>query len=63
MENITITREEFRDAILKANEEFTNVGKKAGDEAATANLMMGIQNVLFGSLLETVLFADKKEEN
>ena len=52
---ITITEEQFFDAISKANDHFMEVAKATpGEEAVTA--LMGIQNIAFGTLIGMVLF-------
>lgn len=61
MENITISRYDFRDAVMKANDEWGNIGNRNDEQSETTNFMMGLHNILFGSLLEKTLF-DKTEE-
>ena len=52
---ITITEEQFFDAISKANDHFMKVAKDVPGEEAI-NALMGIQNITFGTLLGAVLF-------
>lgn len=61
METITITREQFNDAVMKANDKFKEIGSKKDADAKNdmVNLMMGLQNTVFGSLLGSVLFEDE----
>ena len=64
MDTITITRDQFFDAVRLANDNFTKLGEKHkktdGDEMAS--LMMGLQNIMFGSMISDVLFSDTKSE-
>lgn len=60
---ITITKEQFRDAISKASDKWDSIGKETPNYDASKCMLMTLQNIMFGSLLEDVLFADKKEEN
>ena len=64
MDSITITKEQFADAVRVANNNFAKLGEKHkkddGDEMAS--LLMGLQNVMFGSMIADVLFADTKAE-
>lgn len=60
---ITITREQFRDAISKATDNWNSIGKETRNYDACKSMLMTLQNIMFGSLLEEVLFEDKEEEN
>ena len=52
---VTITEDEFFEAVKKANEVWMEIGKKTpGDELL--NVMMGMQNMTFGSVIASVLF-------
>lgn len=58
MESITITVEQFNDAVIKANDKFKEIGDKRNTDSKNemADLMMGLQNILFGGLIREVLF-------
>ena len=54
---ITITEEQFFDAVVKANEKFMEIGEKTPVEHdEMINMMMGLQNTAFGALIGAVLF-------
>lgn len=61
MKTITITEEQFKDAVTKANDKFKKIGSKKDTDAKNemAEFMMGLQNIMFGSLIGDVLFNDK----
>lgn len=58
MEKIIITREDFRKAVIDANEEALKIlsEKDDSEKAKTVNFLMGLQNVTFGSMIEHLLF-------
>ena len=63
MDSITITKEQFNEALIEANKQFAESGKTPNDgKAEMVQFMMGLQNIAFGSLLGNILFS-KKEEN
>lgn len=54
---ITITEEQFFEAVTKANEKFMEIGEQTPVEHdEMINLMMGLQNTAFGALIGAVLF-------
>lgn len=63
MENktITITEEQFRDAIEKADEKWREIGKKADCQDPMKHMMMSIHNIMFGSLIAKVLFEESED--
>lgn len=64
MDTITITREQFHEAVVEAEKKFAAVGERPkGSEQEMINMMMSLQNILFGTMIGDVLFGDKKEEN
>ena len=65
MEKITITREEFREAVVDANEEALKILSKndESEQEKTVNFVMGLQNVVFGSMIEHVLFKSDDVES
>lgn len=61
MDEITITKDQFFDAVDKAQQKFDDAGSDKKDKNEMAALMMGLQNTLFSCILADVLF-DKKED-
>ena len=54
---ITITEEQFFDAVVKANEKFMEIGEQTKVEHdEMIQMMMGLQNTAFGALIGAVLF-------
>lgn len=52
---ITVTEDEFLEAVKKGNEVWMEVAKKTpGDDIV--NLVMGMQNMTFGSVIASILF-------
>lgn len=65
MDSITITKEQFREAVKLANENFKNLGNdktKELDKDGMITLLMGLQNMMFGAMISDVLFGDSKNE-
>lgn len=65
MNSITITKDQFIEAVKTANENFANLGNKNDQHeegVAMANLVMGLQNIMFGSMIADVLFSENKGE-
>ena len=62
MKEITITREQYNEAVNTANDKFISSDKERVLDP-TATLMMKLQNMIFGRLIAEVLFGDEKEEN
>ena len=59
VEKITITREEFRKAVSRANSVFMSIGEDhpiAKNDPLTY-AMMGVQNMVFGEVVENELFS------
>ena len=63
MENktITITKEQFGDAIAKACENFEKKAEKAGVSASPKMTAMLLQNLMFGIEISEVLFGTENE--
>lgn len=61
MKTVTITKDQFHEAVNKANEKFKNIGKDKMKEDPMMDLMMGLQNVMFGALISDILFDNKEE--
>ena len=59
-DGITITEDQFFEAVKKANEKFFEIGGKTEGEGVVET-MVGLQNILFGELLGIILF-DKESE-
>ena len=59
---ITITEEQFREAVMKAQEEWESVGEQADTKNSTALFVMGLQNMAFGALIARVLFRESEDE-
>lgn len=65
MENktITITEEQFRNAVTKANDNWMEISQKAKGDIKPMTLMItGMQNMLFGAELGKVLFCEDSGE-
>lgn len=58
---ITITEEEFFEAVKAANKLFFEIGKKAAPVRPEAEVLMGLQNIAFGELVGSVLFGKEDE--
>lgn len=58
--DITITRDDYKSAVDKAQEIFLDQisGKGEGIEGVAANFMMGLQNIAFAIILEKTLFGE-----
>ena len=52
---ITITEDDFFEAVKKANEKFMEIGENVPGKELV-DVMMGLQNITFGSLVGAVLF-------
>jgi hypothetical protein len=72
MKTITITKEQFREAVMKAQDRFESIGTKRKNESDNdadsakrdmAKFMIGLRNMLFSSMLQNVLFNDESEDN
>lgn len=63
MSEITITREQFLQAVADANEQWRKTPAADGSENVFAEYMMWIQNMAFGLMLEEKLFGDEDDEN
>ena len=59
---ITITEEQLREAIQKAQEKWDAIGEGKFEQNPHTKFMMGLQNIMFGSLLEGVLFEESEDE-
>ena len=59
--SITITEDQFRDAIIKADEKWREIGKKADDQDPMKHMMMSMHNIMFGSLITQVLFEESED--
>lgn len=62
MDSITITKDQFNKAVVTANQQFSEKGKNCEHYDETANFLMGVQNILFASILANVLFDNAKSE-
>ena len=61
MKSITITRDEFIKAVEQANKKFGEVGAKREDRNEVTEIMMQLQNTVFGCILADVLFNEKED--
>ena len=59
---ITITEEQFREAVMKANEEWMSIGQEAEDINPMTHVLSGMQNMMFGAKIERVLFFEDSRE-
>ena len=57
--SITINEEQFFNVLNTSNKEFLSID---GEKDPIKAMMMGMQNILFGTLIATNLFAEKNEE-
>lgn len=64
MENktITITEEQFREAVMKANEEWISVGQESKDINPMTHVISGMQNMMFGAKIASVLFNESEDK-
>lgn len=64
MENktITITEEQFREAVLKANEEWMSIGQEVKDINPMVHMMTGMQNMMFGAKIAKALFKESEDK-
>lgn len=58
MDSITITKEQFDNAVKNALNKFNEIGneKETDSKDTMTMLMMGLQNALFGGLIKQELF-------
>ena len=58
---ITITKDEFRKAVNKANEEYLNISVENEDAKnnPTLSFVLGLQNITFGEVLAKNLFGEE----
>lgn len=63
MKSITITREQFRDVIMKAADEWDKIGEKQGREKTHGDLIMFLQNIAFGGMISQMLFDGKEVDD
>lgn len=59
---ITITEKEFQKAVMKADEKWQSIGEETGNNDPMKRMMMSMHNVLFGTLIENVLFNESEDE-
>lgn len=62
MDSITITREQFVEAVNKCNDKFVDIISEDDNTTSKslATITMAIQNMVFGSSLEVELFGVKE---
>ena len=53
---VTITEDQFFEAVKKANELFFEIGKEVPGAEELPGLVMGLQNITFGAVVGAVLF-------
>lgn len=63
-ETITITREQFVKAVSKASDKFMAIGEDVNNNKKDAMTLaiMGMQNMMFGSLIAKVLFEESEDK-
>ena len=61
MDSITITKEQFLEAVAITNDKFLKAGAEEKDDAdgKMALFMMGLQNITFGMMVCDTLFPKK----
>lgn len=57
-----MTREKFREALVEAMSEFNEKGAANGGDPLTL-MTMGMQNMVFGAMLEAKLFDKETKDN
>lgn len=62
MDTITITREQFRKAVLKCNDDFEKIAGEFDKtpEQSLTTITMSLQNVAFAAYVEYELFNEKE---
>ena len=60
---ITITKEQFAEAVSEASDKFMAIGQDANDRNPMTLAIMGMQNMMFGSLIARVLFGEEENES
>ena len=60
--SITITEEQFREAVMKAQDRWESVGEKSDTKNPMTLFMMGLQNIAFGAIIAKVLFKESEGE-
>lgn len=59
---ITITKEQFAEATHRASDIFMSIGKEADNKDPMAMAVMGMQNMMFSSLIAKVLFEESEDK-
>lgn len=59
---ITITEEQFREAVMQAQDRWESVDEKADTKDPMAMFMIGLQNIAFGAIIAKVLFKESEGE-
>lgn len=64
MKSITITKEQFSEAIDKAQKMFEETGEKHPEvkQDPMQMFLMKLQNIVFGGLIGSVLFGEEEDE-
>jgi hypothetical protein len=64
MENktITITEEQFRNAVTKANEEWMSIGQEVENINPMTHVISSMQNMMFGVKLASILFNESEDK-
>jgi hypothetical protein len=63
MKEITITQDQFSNAVKVANEKFRKIGEAADGVSSMTLMLTSLQNLAFAGLVATELFDENKEEN
>ena len=58
---ITITEEQFEEAVMKAQDRWESAGEKADTKNPMTMFMMGLQNIAFGAIIAKVLFKESED--
>lgn len=59
--SITINEDQFFEVVKKANEKFMAIGAETKPSDLTT-MLMGLQNMAFGSLIAQVMFGTDKDD-
>ena len=59
---ITITEEQFREAVMKANEEWMSIGQEDKNINPMVHMASGMQNMMFGAKIHHLLFGEREDK-
>lgn len=59
---ITITKDQFHDAVIEASEKFAEKLEDAKDGDHMVKMMMSMQNLAFGASIAKILFGESEDK-